>query len=401
MKVLILHSELGVLRGGGENFTRNLFVAFAKRGHDVAAAFVANRHSWYPIPLPAHIKPIPMAGWWSRKLGQEFLSSIGSCIPFTSQLRAEWDRVQAALCWRTIRWHDQRFQRHIEDTFSRHWEDFDVVYVHGNVTLANEVARYRPTVLRLPGPVTAELAPVLRSVHAVCANGDALAHIRTFLGEHAIELPIGLDSHVFKPGLTSMRAALGWTEQHLVVGYVGRLAHVKGVDLLATAFREISQDVIDTRLLVVGSGEEEGKMRSILTKELAHGIAHIEPYVNHEQLPQWYRVMDLLVMPSRYENFSNTVLEAMACGVPVLASDVGGNRTLAETGTGWLFKPESVSALSACLRSLIENRREMKTRAELGARYVQERYSWAASAERLEWIITSRLGINVVVGKTS
>src|SRR5438876_9144538 len=84
VKVLILHSELGVLRGGGENFTRNLFVAFAKRGHDVAAAFVANRNSKYLIPLPAHIKPIPIAGWWSRKLGQEFLSSIGSCIPFKS-----------------------------------------------------------------------------------------------------------------------------------------------------------------------------------------------------------------------------------------------------------------------------------------------------------------------------
>jgi glycosyltransferase involved in cell wall biosynthesis len=177
------------------------------------------------------------------------------------------------------------------------------------------------------------------------------------------------------------------------VGYVGRLAHVKGVDLLATAFRDIAPTVREARLLVVGSGEEEGKMRAILPQELAHRIAHIEPDVNHQQLPQWYRAMDLLVMPSRYENFSNTVLEAMACGVPVLASDVGGNRMLAETGTGWLFKPASVAALSACLRRLMENRSEMQIRAELGAHYVRQRYSWAASAEHLEAIISSRLGV--------
>jgi D-inositol-3-phosphate glycosyltransferase len=303
--------------------------------------------------------------------------------------------VQEAICWRTIKWHNQRFQRHVESAFSRSWGDFDVVYVHGNSILASEVARYRPTVLRLPGPVTAELAPVLRSVHAVCANGDALARIRAFLGDHAIELPIGLDGEVFKPGPTSVRAALGWTEQHLVVGYVGRLAHVKGVDLLATALHEIAQTVSDVRFLVVGSGEEEVKMRAILTKELAHRKAHFKLDVDHNQLPEWYRAMDLLVMPSRYENFSNTLLEAMACGVPFLASDVGGNRTLAEAGTGRLFKSESVSALSACLRSFIENHPEIKTRAALGARYIRERYSWAASAERLESIITSRLGITL------
>jgi hypothetical protein len=68
---------------------------------------------------------------------------------------------------------------------------------------------------------------------------------------------------------------------------------------------------------------------------------------------------------------------------------------LAETGTGSLFKSESVSVLSACLGSFIENHPELKTRATLGARYVRERYSWAASAERLESIITSRLGMTL------
>src|SRR5215475_9094251 len=84
MKVLVLHSELGVLRGGGENFTRNLFAAFAARGHHVAAAFVADRHGRYPIPLPSFIEPMPIRGWWSRKLGQATLSSMSNCLPCES-----------------------------------------------------------------------------------------------------------------------------------------------------------------------------------------------------------------------------------------------------------------------------------------------------------------------------
>ncbi len=108
MKVLVLHSELGVLRGGGETVTRNLFTAFAERGHHVTAAFVADRNGRYPIALPWCIEPMPIPGWWSRKLGQATLSAIGRRLPRQKRLEAAWDRLQEALCWRTIRWHNRR-----------------------------------------------------------------------------------------------------------------------------------------------------------------------------------------------------------------------------------------------------------------------------------------------------
>jgi glycosyltransferase involved in cell wall biosynthesis len=392
MKVLVLQSELGVLRGGGENFTRNLFTAFAERGHFVSAAFVADRRGRYPIPLPPSIEPIPIPGWWSPNLGQETLASLGQYIS-GEKLRRKWDLIQEAVSWRTFRWHRGRFQRHVELKLAHRWNEFDLVYVHGNSILASQVAQCRPTILRLPGPVTAELEPLLRRVHAVCANGDALAQIQRFLGDHATELPIGVDTHIFKPGTSSVRSDLGWSDQYRVVGYVGRLLHLKGTDLLAAAFRRISKTIPNARLLIIGNGPEESYIRAELANENFRGIVHFESDVNHSELAQWYRAMDLLVMPSRYENFSNAVVEAMACGIPFLAADIGGNKIMAKTGSGWVFQPGSVSALSTSLNRILAGGCELKEHGRIGLDYVRRLYNWSFSAERLEQIIEVRLGV--------
>ena len=141
------------------------------------------------------------------------------------------------------------------------------------VKLRNSVRQF----FGLPGPVSDELKATLLALPAVCANGDALDCLRAFLGDHAIELPIGINEQLFRPGSTPVRAELGWTEHNVVMGYVGRLHHLKGVDLLAAAFREISRVRPDARLLIVGSGEEERTIRAILAKEIAQNIVHIEP----------------------------------------------------------------------------------------------------------------------------
>lgn len=394
MKILVLHSELGVLRGGGENFTRNLFAAFRQRGHDVVAAFVADKSSQYPIPMAHGIVPIPIPGWWAGTLGQASLSSLGSWIPRTSRLKAKWDHLRGAIRWRTHRWHDKRFQTRIQQHFAGKWSEFDVVYVHSSRRLAGEVAQYRPTILRLPGPVSPNEAPVLQKVHAVCANGDALVQIQKFLGDHASELPIGVDTNMFFPGGTSIRQALGWADHHRVIGYVGRLIPLKGVDLLAAAFREVSRIVPNARLLIVGNGEQVSLIRSILKEGLVRGVVHIESDVPHQGLADYYRAMNLFVMPSRYENFSNAIVEALACGVPFFASDVGGNRIIAKTVGGSLFQANSVESLLALLRQISGSDQAMKTQGLIGADYVRRNYTWAASAECLERIIMLRLGVN-------
>jgi glycosyltransferase involved in cell wall biosynthesis len=392
MKILVLHAELGILRGGGENFTRNLFVEFSKRGHQVSAAFGVDFDGKYSIPLPACICPIPIRGWWSISPGQSVLSLIGRYIPHHSPLRPGWDRIQDAVSWRTIRWFKSRFQQRVEQEFAGRWNEYDAVYVHGNVLLASQISRRCSTILRLPGPVGSDLEPFLKSIPLVCANGDALRQIRIFLGNHAVELPIGLDDQAFSPAPSLLRSRLGWGPDDLVLGYVGRLFHLKGVDLLAAAYLKLSESLSSVRLVMVGSGEEEAQIHGVLSRHIARGLVHLEHDVDHAELPEWYRLMDVMVMPSRYENFSNSVLEAMSCGVPVLASDIGGNQLIPAIGAGWVFEPGSVSSLAERMGMIASSRNEIKPRGENGRRHVQGHYSWPASAERLEDLLMTRFG---------
>ena len=278
-------------------------------------------------------------------------------------------------------------RRRVEREFADRWRSFDAVYVQSNVELAGSIAGRQRTVLMLPGPVDPALAPVLAKVHAACAHDDGLAHLRSILGDRAREIPLGLDTALFSPGDTCVRASLGWRNQHVVVGYVGRLTRLKGIDLLVAALRQVLRDVADVRVLFVGSGEEEPNVRSAFENEIACGIVHVEPAMDQTRLPDWYRAIDLMVMPSRYETMSNSVLEAMACAVPFLASDVGGNRTLGETGAGWLFESEAVPALVAQLHRILRNRGDMKLRGTFARAHVAHSHSWARSAECLERII--------------
>jgi glycosyltransferase involved in cell wall biosynthesis len=291
------------------------------------------------------------------------------------------------LNWRVFRWHNLRFQRRVEREFAHRWSEFDCIYVQSNVMLAAKIAERYPTVLMLPGPVGREYIGMLRTIDAVCAHDDGFVQMRARLGDKITELPLGLDTQLFSPGVSGTRGALGWTDRHQVIGYVGRLHPIKGVDLLSTAFRCVSKKLPSVRLLIVGSGEQEKNVQAELRDEIAKGLVHVETSMEQHQLPDWYRAIDLLVMPSRYETMSNSVLEAMACQVPFLASDVGGNKTLGATGAGWLFESGSARSLVARLVEILQDGSELELRGNVGLRHVQRHHSWSRTAERLEQIV--------------
>ncbi len=122
--------------------------------------------------------------------------------------------------------------------------------------------------------------------------------------------------------------------------YVGRVSREKNLDILAEAFRRISHDKI--RLTIVGDGPYRNELESALE---GYNV-EFTGYLEGEDLIQSYHNADLFVFPSTTDTFGNVVLEAQACGVPVIVTDIGGPReNIIEGKTGWIVKGNCVDAL--------------------------------------------------------
>lgn len=159
----------------------------------------------------------------------------------------------------------------------------------------------------------------------------------------------GVDTDLYSPGNGEVvRNELNLPETAFVVGVVARLDPIKDHPTLLKAFEDLRAVVPDAALVVIGDGVERSRLEAMA----GAGVRFLG---DRPDVPELLNAMDLFVLPSRNEGMSNTILEAMATGVPVAASRVGGNTELIEDGvTGSLFPAGDAVALSALMRRHFE-----------------------------------------------
>lgn len=370
------------------------------RGHRIKAVFTAGRNGSIPIPMPPAVESWPIRGYWNRNLGQTVLSIV-SHWPRYFGLESTFKRLQLGVSWRSVRWHNNRFHRRVIRNLTTIRDDFDLAYVHADPHLASAIADILPTCLRLPGPINAEQWRWLRNVQLVVANGDALQNIRkTFAGKKDIfELPIGLDCEHFSPEGGDFRTKLGWQQDEVILGYAGRFTVLKGVILLAQAFAELASIYPSLRLLLVGEGDELAAIKKIVRQCGIMSRIHFAGVQSYNYMPSWYRSMDLLVMPSLYENFSNSILEAMGCGLPIVASRVGGNQlSVSESRSGWLFEVGDLHSLIQSLKVALSKRYDWFQMGQFNHSLVEKNYSWGRTGEIFEAITVPLINNNNTKG---
>lgn len=168
----------------------------------------------------------------------------------------------------------------------------------------------------------------------------------------------------------------------LRIGSVGRLVAVKNYPLLLQAFARLPA-VLGCELVLVGDGPERGALSKLAT-EL--GIADRVEFAGHrDDVAQLLRAMDIFVLPSLSEGMSNTLLEALAAGLPVVASDVGGNREIVESErSGLLFRSGDVAHAAAQLLRLAESAGLRRSLGQEGAARVRKEFSIEAMIRRYE-----------------
>ena len=169
--------------------------------------------------------------------------------------------------------------------------------------------------------------------------------------EKRIFLPNGVDTErcvpVSEERKRKLRGELSLPLEALIVAYVGRLVPEKRVDHLLKLWHEIQSKHTNARLLIVGEGSEERRLREMYVNgtQFTGQVSDAVPYL---------QAADLFVLPSSTEGLSNSMLEAMSCGLPVLATTVGGAPDVIEHGvSGYLIPPDDLDSLQSGLQTLL------------------------------------------------
>jgi D-inositol-3-phosphate glycosyltransferase len=200
----------------------------------------------------------------------------------------------------------------------------------------------------------------------------------------------GVDHAFFGPGdRRQARRALALPPAGPLLLFVGRIQPLKGVGVAVRALAALADDHPDARLVVVGgpSGPEGGSEVERLVALVAElGLTERVVFVPprpHELLSTYYRAADVCLVPSRSESFGLVALEAAACGTPVVASDVGGLRSLVDHGrTGYLVEDPTPDAFAAWVRQILAEPL-LAERLGTGAVLRARRYTWARAAHLL------------------
>jgi glycosyltransferase involved in cell wall biosynthesis len=182
----------------------------------------------------------------------------------------------------------------------------------------------------------------------------------------------GVDVARFRPDAAArarMRAFLSATDQHIVLGTIGRLDPVKDHTMLLLAAEQILNAGVSLKVVIVGNGSERQKLQSQIESSLALRSSAI--LAGESGKPEeWLNALDVFALPSLSEGMSNTILEAMATGLPSVVTAVGANADLVEHGhTGFVVNPRDVNALASRVLMLVSN---SSLRSDFGARARQK-----------------------------
>jgi glycosyltransferase involved in cell wall biosynthesis len=331
--------------------------------------------------------------WWNRLSGGRVFAALPETVGLAHPLPV---RLGGQM---HLHWYPRRRLRRLLETFRPQVllldeEPYSVAALEGaslGKALGARVLLYTKQNIfrRYPPPASWAQGWVLRHTDgmlAVSPECEQVLRRRGYRGRVAV-LPHGVDGAAFAPADSGkLREQLGLRGP--VIGFAGRLEERKGLlDLLAAA-RQLREQGKDFSLLIIG----DGPLRARAEQAAAHqgpGQTRCLGFVAHGDMPDYIRAMDVLALPSRTtgnwkEQFGRVVLEALACGVPVVGSDSGYIPDLiAQTGGGLVFPEGDVPALAARLAWVLDHPDQAREMGRRGREVVVTEYGSERVAERL------------------
>jgi glycosyltransferase involved in cell wall biosynthesis len=201
-------------------------------------------------------------------------------------------------------------------------------------------------------------------------------------------IPTGVDTNAFRPGdRAAARRELGIPDEARVIMTVGRLVPVKRYDraIDALAMLRRSESGTDYRLVVVGRGPERGSLGERVRAAGLDDAVRFDGFRKGDELRTRYAAADLVLCTSEFENWSLSLLEALACGVPVLGVPNGGiPQLLATVDEGLILADSEPTTAAAAIRSLLADRARLAALGAMARRVAVSQYDWDVVVARLE-----------------
>jgi L-malate glycosyltransferase len=224
----------------------------------------------------------------------------------------------------------------------------------------------------------------------VVKNREMIAELQSisYHPRNTVYIPNGVDLTIYHEAddQESLRKQLGIGEEKIIL-YTGRLSREKGVDFLIHAYGSLSLN-IPTKLYILGTGHDLSRLQKLVRYyNMEHKITML-PAV--DDIVSYLQIADVFVMPSRYEGLSNSILEAMACAVPIVATRVSGNiEVIADGVTGVLVSREHYQNLTAALAYLLAHPDKARALGLEAKQTVHEKYDLQIIAEQYVTLYTT------------
>lgn len=205
-----------------------------------------------------------------------------------------------------------------------------------------------------------------------------------FPAERVVLFPWGVDLQQFTPGDGEIqRSELGWEDAFTLLS-LRSWEPLYGVDVVARAFARAAQQVPELRLFLLGGGSQAPMLRQILMQAGVIERVVFGGQVGQANLPKYYRASDLYISASHSDGSSVSLMEALACGVPVLVSDIAGNKEWITPGQeGWLFKDGDDEALARGILTAVQMREQLGGMHIAARKLAEERADWSKNFQKL------------------
>ncbi len=203
-------------------------------------------------------------------------------------------------------------------------------------------------------------------------------HIKNEFNCRTTIIPFGVDTNLFKP----IKAMKG---KPIKIGIIKSLEPYNGIEYLIDAFNILmKKKILDVELKILGEGSNAKKLKKYVNNLGLNDHVIFEGQIKHTDIVPYYNELSIFACPSLRESFGVSVLEASACGLPVIANNIGGLKDIVVHGkTGYLIDTLNIKEFAFYLEKLILDNDLRKKMGKNGRNFTKEKYEWSNCVDSL------------------